>query len=48
MKLQDFNGRYNITLPKVLIKAKKWEKGQKLQIFLGKKGELIIAESDEE
>ncbi len=43
VKLQfDKNKQYKITLPKVLVEALKWNKGDEIEINLGSKGELIL------
>lgn len=44
VKLQhDRNGQYKVTLPKALIEAKGWEKGDQLKIRLAEQGNLILA-----
>ena len=43
VKLQyDNNKQYKITLPKALIEAKGWKKGEKLKIELDKEGNLTL------
>lgn len=42
-KLQQTNyGQYVLYLPKHIVKAKGWKRGQELKITIGDKGELII------
>ena len=43
IKLQyDSNGQFKITLPKQLILAKKWKKGQQLYFELDEVGDIVI------
>ena len=43
IKLQFVNGKqYKITLPKSIVEAKGWKKGDELKIVLDDKGNLII------
>jgi len=43
VKLQQTkDGQYFITLPKVLVEAKKWSKGQVLNISFNERGNLEI------
>ena len=43
MKLQfDNNKQYKITLPKAIIDAKGWEKGDEIKIRFDKEGNLIL------
>ena len=47
MKLQKTNrGQYYLTLPKNMVEAKGWSKGQELKIEFGPKGEFILKERD--
>lgn len=43
MKLQfDKNNQYKLTLPKVLIEAKGWKKGDEVEIKLEEKGGIVL------
>lgn len=43
MKLQkDGNEQYKLTLPKSLIEAKGWKKGDKIKILLDAKGNIVL------
>jgi len=43
VKLQfDRNAQYKITLPKALIEAKGWKKGDRVTITLDAKGDIIL------
>jgi bifunctional DNA-binding transcriptional regulator/antitoxin component of YhaV-PrlF toxin-antitoxin module len=43
VKLQfDLNKQYKITLPKAIIEAKGWKKGDKVRISLDDKGNIIL------
>ncbi len=43
VKLQfDNNKQYKITLPKALIEALKWNKGDEIDIALNTKGEIVL------
>jgi bifunctional DNA-binding transcriptional regulator/antitoxin component of YhaV-PrlF toxin-antitoxin module len=45
MKLQKSkNNQYYITLPKLMVEAKGWKKGQELKIEFNHKGEFILKE----
>ena len=36
------NGQYFITIPKVLVEAKKWKKGQVIKIRFNEKGRIEL------
>lgn len=38
----DSNGQFKITLPKSLITAKGWKKGDNVQVVLNEKGDLVL------
>lgn len=38
IKLQEVNGRYFVSIPKELVRWKKWEKGQELVIGFNERG----------
>lgn len=43
MKLQfDKNNQYKLTLPKVLLEAKGWKKGDEIEIRLDDKGNMLL------
>ena len=43
VKIQfDKNQQYKITLPKALVEAKGWKKGDKVKIELDKEGNLVL------
>ena len=43
VKLQyDRNGQFKITLPKPIILAKGWKKGDRIVIMLDEKGNLVL------
>lgn len=43
VKLQyDSNEQFKITLPKQIVMAKKWKKGDKIEIELDERGDLIL------
>lgn len=44
IKLQEVNGRYFVSIPKELVRWKKWEKGQELAIGFNERGNLEITE----
>ncbi|MBD3313989.1 hypothetical protein GF345_06105 [Candidatus Woesearchaeota archaeon] len=44
VKLQfDRNKQYKITLPKALVEAKGWEKGDRINVSLDSKGDLVLS-----
>jgi len=43
-KLQESVGRYWLTIPKAIVKAKRWGKGTLLKIEFDAKGNLVIKE----
>ena len=47
VKLQRGNNQYFITIPLPFVKAKKWEKGQRLIFTINKKGNLEIEGGEE-
>jgi bifunctional DNA-binding transcriptional regulator/antitoxin component of YhaV-PrlF toxin-antitoxin module len=49
MKLQKSpHDQYYITLPKTMVEAKGWQKGQELMIEFGPRGEFILKEKPPE
>ncbi len=42
VKLQFDTKQYKITLPKAIIEAKGWTKGNEVKILLNEKGEIIL------
>jgi bifunctional DNA-binding transcriptional regulator/antitoxin component of YhaV-PrlF toxin-antitoxin module len=47
MKIQQMkNGQHFITLPRQIVRAKNWKKGQELEIIINDQGQLIIKEVD--
>jgi hypothetical protein len=44
VKLQEVNGRFFLSMPKELVKWKKWIKGQELVIGFNERGNLEISE----
>jgi hypothetical protein len=44
MILQEFRGKYTITIPQDLVRAKGWEKGQKLLCQFDPKGQVVLVE----
>jgi bifunctional DNA-binding transcriptional regulator/antitoxin component of YhaV-PrlF toxin-antitoxin module len=48
VKLQyDANGQYKITLPKALIEAIRWKRGDKISIILDQKGNITLMNENE-
>ena len=48
VKLQyDTNGQYKITLPKALIEAKRWKRGDKISILLDDTGNIMLRNENE-
>lgn len=45
VKLQYDTKQYKITLPKAIIEAKGWTKGNTLRIILSEKGEIILTKN---
>ncbi len=43
-KLQEQKDRYFITLPRALVKQKKWEKGQELFLVFNERGNIEITD----
>ena len=47
MKLQfDKNNQYKLTLPKALIEAKGWKKGDEIDIKLDENGNIILKKGE--
>ena len=46
VKLQFDSKQYKITLPKAIIEAKGWEKGNQLKVVLNQKGELVLIKDE--
>ena len=46
VKLQFDKKQYKITLPKAIIEAKGWEKGNQLKVVLNQKGELVLIKDE--
>lgn len=44
VKLQEIKGQFTVTVPKQLVKLKKWKKGQELLIGFNEKGNLEISD----
>ena len=44
VKLIETTGRFNVTIPKDIIKKKRWKKGQELFVTLNKEGNVEIME----
>lgn len=44
MKLQNNNGQFRITLPKDIVKSKKWKQGTELIVVMNEKGNLVLKE----
>jgi bifunctional DNA-binding transcriptional regulator/antitoxin component of YhaV-PrlF toxin-antitoxin module len=43
VKLQfDLNKQYKLTLPKAIVEAKGWEKGDKIKVMLDSEGNIIL------
>ena len=42
VKLQFDSKQYKVTLPKAIIEAKGWTKGNKLKILLNERGEIVL------
>ncbi len=48
MKLQQTNkGQYYLTVPKKIVEAKKWSKGQVLKVMFNERGNLELEEAKE-
>lgn len=48
VKLQfDSNGQYKITLPKAIIEAKRWKRGDSLQVLFDNEGNIILVNRNE-
>ncbi len=43
-RLQEVYGKYHITVPKALVIAKNWKKGQRLLFKFNQNGELVLTE----
>ena len=43
-KLQEHNGQYFISLPKLIVKRKKWQKGQELICLFDQDGNIVLQE----
>ena len=47
IKLQFVNGKqYKITLPKSIVEAKGWKKGDELKLEIDEKGNLVIKKEE--
>jgi hypothetical protein len=42
VKLQFDSKQYKVTLPKAIIEAKGWAKGNELKVLINEKGEIIL------
>jgi bifunctional DNA-binding transcriptional regulator/antitoxin component of YhaV-PrlF toxin-antitoxin module len=42
VRLQFDSKQYKVTLPKAIIEAKGWQKGNHLRILLNERGELVL------
>lgn len=42
MKLQKTRGQYTVTLPKAIVEAKGWKKGDDLNIVIDNLGQVIL------
>jgi len=42
--LQEHEGKFHVSVPKSLVIAKKWEKGQELVFEFNQKGDLVLKE----
>jgi bifunctional DNA-binding transcriptional regulator/antitoxin component of YhaV-PrlF toxin-antitoxin module len=38
----DSNGQYKVTLPKAIVEAKGWKKGDRLRVELDEKGNIVL------
>ena len=48
VKLQhDSNGQYKITLPKSIIEAKRWKRGDSIRILLSNEGNIVLRNENE-
>lgn len=46
-KLQyDLNKQYKLTLPKALIEAKSWKKGDEIKVVLDAEGNLVLKKGE--
>lgn len=45
VKLQFDSKQYKVTLPKAIIEAKGWAKGNNLKVILNERGELVLVKS---
>ena len=45
VKLQFDSKQYKVTLPKAIIEAKGWAKGNNLKVILNEKGELVLVKN---
>lgn len=44
MKLQNNSGQFKLTIPKDLVKVKKWKHGSELVVVMNDSGDLVIKE----
>ena len=44
MKLQNNKGQFRLTLPKDIVKAKKWDQGTELVVSIDSNGNIILQE----
>jgi hypothetical protein len=44
MILQEFNGKFTVTVPQDLVRAKGWKKGQKLLCAFDHEGNVVLRE----
>jgi len=47
MRLQESKGRFSVSIPKDLVDAKQWTKGQRLFLAFNEKGNIEIREIPE-
>ena len=45
VKLQFDSKQYKVTLPKAIIEAKGWSKGNNLRIILNERGEIVLVKN---
>jgi len=47
MKLQQMNGKqFFLTLPNQIVRAKGWQKGDKVKVLIDSKGEIVLKKEE--
>ena len=43
-KLQEVKGRFSISIPKLMVKKKGWQKGQEILLSFDQEGNIVLIE----